>query len=53
MHYDGHAFSKNGKVTMEPLDPSVVLQGPYYQVGIQDTDALQINTIYNCKADKL
>ena len=49
MHYDGHAFSKNGGVTIQPLDPSVHLLGPHQQYNMQPSDATQINAIYNCQ----
>jgi len=49
MHYDGKAFSSNGGITIEPLDPSVHLLATHQQYSMQPSDATQINTIYNCQ----
>ena len=46
MQYDETSFSMNGKVTMQPIDRSVVQLGQ--EVGFTDIDADQANKLYSC-----
>lgn len=52
MHYDGKAFSKNGKQTIVPKDPgfkSVIGQREGLSVG----DVQRINNMYKCSPSKV
>ena len=48
MHYDGYAFSSNGGRTIIPKDPNVELVHPAYKSSMEESDAAEINYIYNC-----
>lgn len=45
MHYPWTAFSKNGKMTLEPIRP---LNGKMPYIKLSDDDALQARRMYNC-----
>ena len=45
MHYPWTAFSKNGKMTLEPIRP---LNGKTPYVRLSDDDALQARRMYKC-----
>jgi len=49
MHYPWTAFSKNGKMTMEPIRS---LNGKTPYVKLSDDDALQARRMYKCSSRK-
>lgn len=50
MHYPWTAFSKNGKMTLEPIRP---LNGKTPYVKLSDDDALQARRMYKCSGINL
>ena len=48
MIYSSTAFSKNGQMTMVPMDKGVTLTEPYDKYAMTDLDQFSLNRMYNC-----
>ena len=46
MHYGMRSFSKNGRLTIRPRDPSIKIFGGYK---LSELDKQQVNLMYNCQ----
>ena len=46
MHYEGDAFSKNGRDTMTPLQPGVILKSAYQKYEMSAIDAQEVRLFY-------
>ena len=46
MHYDAYAFSRNGRPTIEPVDPSISLDSLGQRDDLSMGDLKHVNTLY-------
>lgn len=46
MHYSAHAFTRNGRPTIEPKDPGVSLDALGQRTGFSTNDLEHVNALY-------